>query len=191
MNRTLNIRPCRNKAIKTILFLLILLSPFSVQAYAGNTFFLPDYFRGVVNRKAVKLNLGIAADGMLFLKCENTDYPLYDIERFRKGMDMALEDEQKYEHGEFNAKDSGQSERKRPCLLLYDSAAGMNHLEKKHVALTFSQQRLVNHFPIKMIFSDGPHPSLNVELPPGELQYMQSMTKIILEHRDEYVARAR
>lgn len=175
----------RNKICVNIVFMIVS----TVNAFGSNGYILPDYHRLLINGKAITMSLGIYPDGTLFLKFNEAEYAIPDLEAFKRGTEQAMEDTQALQHGGENG--GAGLRAKEPILLLYNSAAEQHdQANRRYFTLAFDRQGTVNQYPIKITFYNGIFQPTSYDFPPGELQYLQKKIDIILENKEEYIAKA-
>ena len=179
----------KNRIGSNVCFIAIFMIASVVNAFGGNGYILPDYHRLLINGKAFTMNLGIYPDGTLFLKFNAAEYAIHDPEAFKRGTAQAMEDTQALQHGGENGGEGLRA--KEPILLLYNSASEQHdQVKMKYFTLAFDRQGTVNQYPIKITFYNGIFQPTSYDFPPGELQYLQKKIDIILENKEEYIAKA-
>jgi hypothetical protein len=174
-----------------ILPTFICILAFALNAYAGTGYILPDYHRLLMNGQAVTINLGIYPDGILFLKLNESEYPIYDLEAFKRGTEQAMENTQALQQGGESSRNFFQSRVNEPALQLYISARAQEKEIRRYFLLVFDHHSSVNHYPIKIIFHNDPLETQSFDFPPGELQYLQKKIDILLENKEEYINKAK
>ena len=142
-----------NRILNTMLSMLCLFILSSANAFAGNGYFLPDYFRILIKGKVGTINLGIAKNGELLLKWNSTEFPLYDIRAFRRGIDLAMDNTQQLQDRGLNKTKSIKSATTQ-SLLLYSSAWGPEKKESTYLTLRFDPNSTSPQYPIKIIVTN-------------------------------------
>jgi hypothetical protein len=158
-------------------------------AFAAKGYTLPDYHRILTNGKAVAMNLGIYPDGTLFLKFKDIEYPIPDLEAFKRGTAQALEDTQALQEERGQGKYAVSSVAEISPDRLFSSEPERNGESMNFFTLSF--ERHENRYPIKITFHRGKFVPESFDFPPGELQYLRNRIDIICENRGEYLAKAR
>jgi hypothetical protein len=164
---------------------------FALNAYAGNGYIFPDYHRVFIKGQAVTLNLGIYPDGNLFLKLNESEYPIYDLEAFKRGTELAMEKTQAVQQGGEGSRNFSKSGADESSLQLYTSTTMQEKEKTRYFVLTFDHRRNVNQYPIKIIFHDGSLDLQSFDFPPGELQYLQKKIDIALENKGTFITKAK
>lgn len=168
-------------------FLFLILA---VNAYAGKGYIFPDYYRLLMNGKAVTLNLGISQDGTLFLKLNESEYPIVDPDAFKRGTGQAMEYTQALQHGGESATDFSASGSDKSPHLLYTSTPTQERDNTRFFMLAFDHRSTAGRYPIKISFHDKIHRLQSFDFPPGELQYLQKTIDIALENKADSIAKA-
>ena len=174
-----------------ILSVVLCILAFALNVHAGNGYIFPDYHRVFLKGQAVTLNLGIYPDGNLFLKLNESEYPIYDLEAFKRGTEQAMENTQALQQGGGDSRNFFKSRADETALQLYTSAIMQEKEGKKYFVLSFDHHSSVNQYPIKIIFHNGSLDPQSFDIPPGELQYLQKKIDIALENKETYVAKAK
>jgi hypothetical protein len=176
-----------NKILSTVFFVVL----FAANAYGTDGYIFPDYHRLLVNGKAIAMNLGMYRDGTLFLKFDESEYPLHDPDAFKRGTEQAMEYTQVLQHGGENSRNFFKSTSDEPALLLYDSASLQGNGKSNHFTLVFDHHNTAGQYPIKIIFSNSTLQRQSYDFPPGELQYLQKKIDMILENKKNDLSKAR
>jgi hypothetical protein len=174
--------------ILSIAFLIIISA---INAQGRDGYVLPDYYRLLMNGKAVTMHLGIYADGVLFLQFNASEYPLHDLDAFKRGTEQAMEDTQEFQHGGETAGNYFKSRATEMTLPLFNSAIGQDKGATRHFVLVFDHHSTMGQYPIKISFYDGTLQPQHFDFPPGELEYLQKMIDIVLASKDDYITKAR
>jgi hypothetical protein len=180
-----------NTLMMKILTALLCVLTFGLNAHAGKGYIFPDYHRVLIKGRAVTINLGIYADGTLFLKPNESEYPIYDLAAFKRGTEQAMENTQALQQGEESSRNFFKSRAAESTLQLYTSATVQDAKKGRHFILVFDHHSNVNRYPIKIIFHDSTLDPQSYDFPPGELQYLQKKIDIVLEKKDDYMAKAK
>ena len=168
-------------------FLFLILA---ANAYGGEEYIFPDYFRLMTFGRAITLNLGISRDGILFLKINESEYPIVDPDAFKRGTEQAMEYTQTLQHEGARAADFFASGSDKSTLPLYASNPTQERNKTRFFRLEFDHRNTAGRFPIKISFHDGVHLPQSFDFPPGELQYLQKTIDIALENKTDSVAKA-
>jgi hypothetical protein len=178
---------CKNKILSMVFCIII----FAANAYGREGYILPDYHRLLRNGQAINMNLGIYEDGNLFLKFNASEYPLYDLDAFKRGTDQAMEYTQALQHGGENSRNFFKSKSVESTLLLYNSSSTQDNEKINYFTMVFNHHGTAGQYPIKITFYDGTPEPLSLNFPPGELQYLQKVIDIVLENKEEYIAKGK
>ncbi len=178
---------CKNKILSMVFCIII----FAANAYGREGYILPDYHRLLRNGQAINMNLGIYEDGTLFLKFNASEYPLYDLDAFKRGTDQAMEYTQALQHGGENSRNFFKSKSVESTLLLYNSSSTQDNEKINYFTMVFNHHGTAGQYPIKITFYDGTPEPQSLDFPPGELQYLQKKIDMILEKEKNDAARTR
>ena len=176
-----------NKILSVVFFIVF----FAANAYGTDGYIFPDYHRLLMNGKAITMNLGMYRDGTLFLKFNESEYPLHDPDAFRRGTEQAMEYTQVLQHGGENSRNFFKSKSDESALLLYDSSILQGNEKLNHFTLAFDHHNTAGQYPIKITFSNSTLQTQSYDFPPGELQYLQKKIDMILENRKNDLSKAR
>lgn len=180
-----------NTLMMKILTAVLCILTFTLNAHAGNGYIFSDYHRVLMKGQAVILHLGIYADGDLFLQLNESEYPIHDLDAFKRGTEQAMENTQALQQGEESSRNFFKSRATDALIQLYTSAP-MGDLKKgRYFLLAFDHHSSVNRYPIKIIFHDGTLDPQTFDVSPGELQYLQKKIDIVLEQKEDYMAKAK
>jgi hypothetical protein len=179
------------KTSKKILSVIVFFVLFAANAYGTDGYIFPDYHRLLMNGKVTNMNLGMYPDGTLFLKFDESEYPLHDPDAFRRGTEQALEYTQVLQHGGVNSRNFFRDRSDESTLPLYDSASPKGNVKLNHFALVFDHHNTAGQYPIKIIFSNSALQLQSYDFPPGELQYLQKKIDMILEKNKNDLSKAR
>jgi hypothetical protein len=163
----------------------------ALNASAGIGYIFPDYHRILMKGQAVNLNLGIYPDGNLFLKLNESEFPINDLDAFKRGTEQAMENTQALQEGGEGSRNFFKSRTDETTLPLYTSATAQDKEKRKYFVLIFDHHSSVNRYPIKIIFHDDTLDPQRFDFPPGELQYLQKKIDILLENKQEYINKAK
>jgi hypothetical protein len=180
-----------NTIMTKIFSAVLCILAFALHAIAGNGYIFPDYHRILMKGQAVTLNLGIYPDGNLFLKLNESEFPIYDLVAFKRGTEQAMENTQILQQGGEGSRNFFKSRADETTLPLYTSAPMQDKEKKRYFVLFFDHHSSVNRYPIKIIFHDGTLDPQSFDFPPGELQYLQKKIDILLENKQEYINKAK
>ena len=181
----------KKRTLNRILSAAILIIISAINAQGRDGYILPDYYRLLTNGKVVMMHLGIYADGALFLQFNTSEYPLHDLDAFKRGTEQAMEDTQEFQHGGENAGNFFKSRAAEMTLPLYNSVAEQEKGAARHFVLVFDHHSTMDRYPIKISFYDGALQPQSFEFPPGELEYLQNMIDIVRANKDDYFIKAR
>jgi hypothetical protein len=175
-----------NKIVSmTFLFMVL-----AVNAWGSGGYIFPDYYRLLVNGMAVTLNLGISREGTLFLKLNESEYPIAEPAAFKRGTQQAMEYTQALQQGGESAANLSASGSDTSPLLLYTSTPSQEKGQARFFILAFDHRSSAGRYPIKISFHDGTHQPQSFDFPPGELQYLQKTIDIALENKADAMAKA-
>ena len=177
-------------AMNKILSMTFLFMVIAVNAWGSGGYIFPDYYRLLVNGMAVTLNLGISREGTLFLKLNESEYPILEPAAFKRGTEQAMEYTQALQQGGKSAADVSASGADTSPLPLYASASPQERDKTRFFILVFDHRSTAGRYPIKISFYDRMHQPQSFDFPPGELQYLQKTIDIALENKADAMAKA-
>jgi hypothetical protein len=174
-----------------ILAAVLCILAFASDAHAGNGYIFSDYHRVLMKGQVVTIHLGIYTDGDLFLKLNESEYPIYDLAAFKRGTEQAMENTQALQQGEESSRNFFKSRATDALIQLYTSAPTEELKKGRYFVLVFDHHGNVNRYPIKITFHDGALDPQTFDISPGELQYLQKTIDIVLEQKEDYMAKAK